>query len=154
MSQICQAIRQLALRLDGRARIVFPVHPNPQVHDCVHRELSNLDHISLIPPLEYDELIPILQRAYLVLTDSGGLQEEAPALGKPVLVLRDITERPEAVQAGTVRLVGTNAERIVAETCRLMDDPQAYAEMARSINPYGDGHAAQRIADGLQTIGR
>ena len=125
------------------------MHPNPNVSGPV-RALLQHPRVHLVPPLEYVPFLWLLDRATLVLTDSGGLQEEAPSLGKPVLVSRDVTERPEAVDAGTVRLVGTDRERIVAEAGRLLDDPGAYARMARAVNPYGDGLASGRIADFLE----
>ena len=111
--------------------------------------LADTPNISLMPPLSYLSLVNLMKRCYLVLTDSGGLQEEAPGLGKPVLVLRDVTERQEAVEAGTVRLVGTQVKRIVSETLRLFDDTVAYEQMARAVNPYGDGEAAKRIVEVL-----
>ncbi len=111
--------------------------------------LGDVPNIRLIEPLDYLSMVHLMKRAHLILTDSGGIQEEAPALGKPVLVLREVTERPEALQAGTAILVGTDTERIVQETRRLMDDPEAYAAMARAVNPFGDGHAAERIVEAL-----
>jgi len=145
LEQICAAIRELALRYRDRLRFVYPVHPNPQVWEPVHRQLAGLSNVILLPPLDYVSLVHVMKHAVLVLTDSGGLQEEAPGLGVPVLVLREVTERPEGVEAGTVKLVGTRRERIVAETIRLLDDADAYAAMARAVNPYGDGSAAGRI---------
>lgn len=141
---VCDAIRRLA-RARADIRFVYPVHPNPDVVGPVHRALGDLANVSLTEPLEYVALVHLLQRSYLVLTDSGGLQEEAPSLGKPVLVLRDVTERPEAVEAGTARLVGTEPDVICAWVERLLDDPVTYAAMARAVNPYGDGQAALRI---------
>ncbi len=149
LESICLALSDIAARYDGQAHILYPVHRNPNVWEPVHRLLGDAPNVSLTPPLDYLPLVHALKRAYLVLTDSGGLQEEAPALGIPVLVLREVTERPEAVQAGTVRLVGTERTRIVAEATRLLDDPAAYAQMSRAVNPYGDGHAAQRIVAAL-----
>ena len=145
LEQICAAIRELALRYRDRLRFVYPVHPNPQVLEPVHRQLAGLSNVILLPPLDYVSLVHVMKHAVLVLTDSGGLQEEAPGLGVPVLVLREVTERPEGVEAGTVKLVGTRRERIVAETILLLDDSDAYAAMARAVNPYGDGSAAGRI---------
>jgi UDP-N-acetylglucosamine 2-epimerase (non-hydrolysing) len=127
--------------------LAYPVHLNPRVQSVVRRRLSGNPRIHLLPPLDYLDFLQVLQRCFLVLTDSGGLQEEAPALGKPVLVLREETERPEAVAAGTVRMVGTDLGRILAETVRLLDDPREYQQMARAVSPYGDGHAAERIVD-------
>ncbi len=149
IEQICLALRDLAERYDGDVHIVYPVHLNPNVDGPVRQWLGGVPNITLTPPLDYLTLAHVMQRATLVLTDSGGIQEEAPGLGKPVLVLRETTERPEAVEAGTVKLVGTDRARIVAEAACLLDDPSAYAAMARAINPYGDGHAAPRIAEAL-----
>lgn len=127
--------------------VVFPVHKNPAVRRVVSEVLGNLPRVHLIEPLHYEPFINLMQRCYLVLTDSGGMQEEAPSLGKPVLVLRETTERPEAVDAGTVKLVGTGREEVLAEARRLLNDAQAYKSMAEAINPYGDGLASKRIAD-------
>ncbi len=147
LRRICAALRTLAGR--GDVHIVYPVHRNPNVWETVHAELNGTANITLLPPVNYRELVYLLQTCTLVLTDSGGIQEEAPSLGKPVLVLREVTERPEGVEAGTARVVGTDPERIVAETNRLLDDPQAYETMARAANPYGDGHAAERIVEAI-----
>jgi UDP-N-acetylglucosamine 2-epimerase (non-hydrolysing) len=149
LKEICIALRQLADVYGPRLQIVYPVHLNPNVQEPVYRLLSRLPNVWLLPPLDYAPFVHLLKRATLVLTDSGGLQEEAPGLGVPVLVLRQVTERPEGIQAGTVRLVGTDRTVIVAETCRLLDDPQEYARMARAVNPYGDGHAAERIVEAI-----
>jgi len=129
--------------------IVYPVHPNPNVTGPVYSLLGQVPGVVLLPPLDYLPFVHLLKRSYLVLTDSGGIQEEAPGLGKPVLVLRNVTERPEAVQAGTARLVGTEQASIVREVGRLLDDRGDYASMAHAANPYGDGHAAERIVDAL-----
>lgn len=129
--------------------VVFPVHKNPAVRQVVWEVLGEAPRVYLIEPLDYQPFVNLMQRSYLVLTDSGGLQEEAPALGKPVLVLRNTTERPEAVEAGTVRLVGTAREAVLTETCRLLDDPAHYRSMAGAVNPYGDGQACRRIAAAL-----
>lgn len=142
--EICMALRALAGR--GDVDIVYPVHLNPQVQGPVQRILGGIDGVRLIEPLDYLPFVRMMSRAHLIITDSGGIQEEAPSLGKPVLVMRATTERPEAVAAGTVRLVGTDRATIVAEATRLLDDPAAHARMARAHNPYGDGHAAARIA--------
>lgn len=142
--QICAALLHLAQRND--VQIVYPVHPNPNVRQTVNRHLGNNPNITLLDPLDYVPFVDLMRRAYLLLTDSGGIQEEAPSLGKPVLVLRDKTERPEAVVAGTALLVGTNERRIVEAVERLLDDPQAYQSMARRHNPYGDGQASETIA--------
>jgi UDP-N-acetylglucosamine 2-epimerase len=147
-TSICRAIKQLAKRRD--VQIVYPVHPNPNVRNFVESELSGLEQIFLIEPLDYEPFVYLMRRASVVLTDSGGIQEEAPSLGKPVLVMREVTERPEAVAAGTVRLVGYDTSRIVGEVERLLDDKSAYDAMARAINPYGDGHASQRIREVLE----
>jgi len=145
LEQICLALRKLAERYAGAVRILYPVHPNTNVQEPVQRLLGNVSHVTLTGPLDYLTLVQVLKQTTLVLTDSGGLQEEAPSLGIPVLVLRDVTERPEGVEAGTVQLVGTDQDRIVAAAARLLDDPEHYQRMARAINPYGDGHAAERI---------
>ena len=143
--RICVALRDIALRPD--VQIVYPVHLNPSVQEPVQRILGGHSNIHLLPPLDYVPFVYLMSRAKVILTDSGGVQEEAPSLGKPVLVMRDSTERPEAVQAGTVLLVGTDPGRIVAQAHRLLDDPQFYETMARAHNPYGDGNAANRIAE-------
>lgn len=145
MQAIADAIRQLAARED--IAVIFPVHLNPNVRSVMDRGLAGLDNVALIEPLDYPHFARLLDIAHLVLTDSGGVQEEAPALGKPVLVMRETTERPEGVVAGTAKLVGTDAARIVSEASRLLDDEAAYGEMARAHNPFGDGHSATRIAD-------
>jgi UDP-N-acetylglucosamine 2-epimerase (non-hydrolysing) len=149
LDNICRAIRHLA---EHRADLhfLYPVHPNPNVRRVVFDALGGHPRIALVEPLEYRAFVAAMKQAHFILTDSGGVQEEAPALGKPVLVLRDETERPEAVAAGVVRLVGTSFERIVAESTRLLDDRECYAAMARGVSPYGDGRAAQRIAALLQ----
>jgi UDP-N-acetylglucosamine 2-epimerase (non-hydrolysing) len=149
LERICQALREIAGRGDGRVHLVYPVHPNPNVHGPVHHLLDGVDHVTLLPPVDYLTLVHLMKRSTLILTDSGGIQEEAPSLGVPVLVLREVTERPEAVEAGVARVVGTDTERIVAKVFRLLDDPEAHAAMARPVNPYGDGHAAQRIVKAL-----
>lgn len=149
LEDICAALRQLAQTYGDAVRFVYPVHLNPNVQEQVYRNLSAVSNITLLPPLDYLPLVHLMKRAALLLTDSGGLQEEAPGLGLPVLVMRRLTERPEGVEAGTVRLVGTDTETIVAEARRLLDDPQAHAAMAHAINPYGDGRAAGRIVQAL-----
>jgi UDP-N-acetylglucosamine 2-epimerase (non-hydrolysing) len=126
--------------------VIFPVHLNPNVTEIMHRELGGLDNVALIEPLDYPHFARLIGLSDLMLTDSGGVQEEAPALGKPVLVMRETTERPEGVEAGTARLVGTDPERIVREVERLLDDRAAYESMAKAHNPFGDGRAAARIA--------
>jgi UDP-N-acetylglucosamine 2-epimerase (non-hydrolysing) len=146
---ICRALRRLAERSD--AQIVYPVHPNPQVQSVVREQLGGVPNIELIEPLDYVAFIELMRRSYILLTDSGGIQEEGPSLGKPVLVMREKTERPEAVEAGTARLTGTDENTIVAEVARLLDDPEEYGRRARIHNPYGDGRASTRIRDVLAT---
>ena len=153
MQEICLALRDLATRYGEGVQVVYPVHLNPNVWEPVHRMLGGLPNVALLPPLDYLRLVHLMKRAYLVLTDSGGIQEEAPGLGKPVLVLREVTERPEAVVAGTARVVGTSRERVVREAARLLDDPAEYARMARAVNPFGDGHASGRIVATLLASG-
>lgn len=147
LENICLALRDLAGR--GDVEIVYPVHLNPHVQEPVRRLLAGTPYITLLPPLDYLPLIHIMKRAALVLTDSGGIQEEAPAFGVPVLVLRAVTERPEGVEAGVLKLVGTERSVIVGEASRLLDDPVAYRRMARAVNPFGDGRAAERIVQAL-----
>ena len=147
MEDICQALIELAKR--GDVEIMYPVHLNPNVQEPVHRLLKDKDHITLLPPLDYLPLVHLMKHAALILTDSGGIQEEAPAFGIPTLVLREVTERPEGVAAGTLKLVGTKSSVIFQEAKRLLDDESAYAEMAKAVNPYGDGHAAEKIIQAL-----
>ena len=149
LENICLALRDLAERMDGGVHIVYPVHKNPNVWEPVHRLLEGVPNITLMPPLDYLPLVHLMKHAYLVLTDSGGIQEEAPSLGVPVLVLRGVTERPEAVKAGIVRLVGTERDCIVEHAMRLLKDAESYRHMAQCVNPYGDGKAAERIVDAL-----
>ncbi len=151
MEQICQALGELARR-HPEVLIVYPVHPNPNVQEPVTRLLTGVPGIALIEPLEYDAFVCLMKLAYLVLTDSGGIQEEAPALGKPVLVLREKTERPEGIEAGVSKLVGTRTENILQETDRLLSDRDAYARMTRAVNPYGDGKAAERLVAILESL--
>ena len=143
--RICQALAELAHRPD--VQVVYPVHPNPNVQDPVQRHLTGHPNVYLIEPLSYVSFVDLMRRAYLLITDSGGIQEEGPSLGKPILVMREKTERPEAVLAGTVKLVGTDQRRIVDEAQLLLDSPAAYQAMARVHNPYGDGRASSRIAE-------
>lgn len=145
--RICDALARLAERSD--VTIVYPVHLNPNVKGPVETHLGGLDAVRLLPPQDYLPFVYLMKRADIILTDSGGVQEEAPSLGKPVLVMRDTTERPEAIEAGTVRLVGSDSDRIVAETERLLDDPEAWRAMSQAHNPYGDGQATQRILSRL-----
>ena len=144
--EMFRAVRELAAR-HGDVEVVYPVHPNPNVRGPVGRILGPLegDNVHLTEPLSYLPFVALMDRATLLLTDSGGIQEEAPSLGKPVLVMRDTTERPEAVAGGTVKLVGTDYDTIVRETSRLLADPAAYDAMAKAHNPYGDGRATERI---------
>jgi UDP-N-acetylglucosamine 2-epimerase (non-hydrolysing) len=146
---ICRALHTLASQ-NVDVQFLYPVHPNPNVEQVAYEVLGNIPNIHLCAPLDYAPFVAAMKRAYLIISDSGGVQEEAPALGKPVLVLRDETERPEAVEQGVVKLVGSNYDRIVAETQRLLDDESAYKAMARGISPYGDGHGAERIVKQLR----
>jgi len=145
--RICRALGRLAARAD--VEIIYPVHPNPEVQAVVTEQLRGVRNIRLIEPVDYVAFVDLMRRAHILLTDSGGIQEEGPSLGKPVLVMREKTERPEAVDAGTARLVGTDEEAIVADAARLLDDPEEYARRARIHNPYGDGRASARIRDVL-----
>jgi UDP-N-acetylglucosamine 2-epimerase (non-hydrolysing) len=142
--QICHALKELALHYPD-VRFVYPVHLNPNVQQPVNEVLANLHNVHLIAPLNYEPFVYLLKHSYIVLTDSGGIQEEAPSLGKPVLVMRDVTERPEAVEAGTVRLVGADRKRIVANVAELLDNSASYTIMSRAHNPYGDGNACEKI---------
>jgi len=146
---ICAALRTLAETYSDRIAMVYPVHLNPNIQEPVHELLDGVPNIALVQPLDYLPLVHLLNQAHLVLTDSGGIQEEATGLGKPTLVLRWVTERPEGVEAGVLKLVGTGTERIVAETSRLLEDDAAYAAMAHAANPFGDGHAADKIVKAL-----
>ncbi len=148
IAEICSALREIAESCP-EVHLVYPVHLNPNVWEPVHLLLGEVPGITLIEPLDYLPLVYLMKRAHLILTDSGGIQEEAPGLGVPVLVLREVTERPEGVAAGAVRVVGTTRERIVSETRRLLTDEAAYRAMAQAVNPYGDGHAAERIVAAL-----
>jgi UDP-N-acetylglucosamine 2-epimerase (non-hydrolysing) len=149
LRRIFSALRHIAEHYSDKVMMVYPVHLNPNVHGPAYEMLGDVPNILLIDPLDYLPMVHLMARAYLVLTDSGGLQEEAPALGRPVLVMREVTERPEAIQAGTARLVGTDKERIIEQTQLLMDHPHEYEIMAKAVNPYGDGHAAERIVEAL-----
>lgn len=148
MEDIMSALAQVA-RSHPEAELVYPVHLSPVVQECAHRHLDGIENVHLTAPLDVEEMHNLMARSYLVMTDSGGLQEEAPALGKPVLVLRKETERPEAVEAGTVKLAGVEYDEIVRLADGLLDDPAAYAEMAHAANPYGDGRACPRIVDAI-----
>lgn len=147
VEDICTALRQLAARND--LQVVYPVHPNPNIRGPVQAALGGLPQVRLIDPLDYLDFVWFMRRAHVILTDSGGVQEEAPYLGKPVLVMRDVTERPEAIAAGTARLVGTDPWRIVHNVAQLLDDEAQYRTLVRRTNPYGDGKASQRIVDAL-----
>jgi UDP-N-acetylglucosamine 2-epimerase (non-hydrolysing) len=147
LENICHAIKELVSY--ENLEIVYPVHLNPKVQEPVNRILKGVPHITLLQPLDYRPMVHLMKHAKLILTDSGGLQEEAPSLGVPVLVMRETTERPEGVEAGTLKLIGTETTNIVREVKQLLDDPKAYAQMARAVNPYGDGHTAERIVNAL-----
>ncbi|MGD0295707.1 MAG: UDP-N-acetylglucosamine 2-epimerase (non-hydrolyzing) [Bryobacteraceae bacterium] len=148
--RICRALARIADRSD--VQLVYPVHPNPNVQDPVHRYLEGHPNVRLIEPQSYVPFVDLMRRAYLLITDSGGIQEEGPSLGKPILVLREKTERPEAVIAGTVKLVGTDEARIVTEATALLEDRAAYDQMARTHNPYGDGRASERISAAIDAF--
>jgi UDP-N-acetylglucosamine 2-epimerase (non-hydrolysing) len=144
LQDICQALRQL-LTTRTDLQLVLPVHLNPNVHSVVHAILGGLEHVYLTEPLGYPDFVNLMARSHIIVTDSGGVQEEAPSLGKPVLVIRQTTERPEAIAAGTARLIGTRKEDIISGVSQLLDVPERYRQMACAVNPYGDGHAAERI---------
>jgi UDP-N-acetylglucosamine 2-epimerase (non-hydrolysing) len=145
--RICSALRRLASRPD--VQVVYPVHRNPNVLDPVEKLLGNTANVTLLDPVPYASFVDLMMRSHFILTDSGGLQEEAPSLGKPLLVMRETTERPEGIDAGTAVLVGTDVEKITQEGMRLLDDVDHYTRMARAHNPYGDGHARERITAAL-----
>jgi UDP-N-acetylglucosamine 2-epimerase (non-hydrolysing) len=147
--EICDALAMLAEDYPD-VEIIYPVHLNPNVQEVVQKKLGGIPSIHLVPPAEYPQLVALLDRCYLVITDSGGIQEEAPALGKPVLVIRDVTERTEGIEAGTAVLVGTSKERIIFHARRLLDNPVEYDRMAKAVNPYGDGTSARKIREILQ----
>jgi UDP-N-acetylglucosamine 2-epimerase (non-hydrolysing) len=152
LDNICLSIMELA-NANRNLHFVYPVHLNPKVKNVVERRLAEVSNVALIPPQNYKDFAWLMRHCLLVLTDSGGIQEEAPALGKPVIVMRDTSERPEAIEAGTARLVTTDPLKIIRETQLLISDPTAFEEMARAVNPYGDGHAAQRIVSYLKGLG-
>jgi len=152
IENICHALKELAQRED--VEIVYPVHLNPNVQEPVNRILKDTHHVTLLPPLDYLPLVHLMKHSTIILTDSGGIQEEAPTFGIPVLVLRETTERPEGVDAGTLKLVGTETNRIVQEAKRLLDDPIEYGKMSKASNPYGDGHAAERVIETLMRASR
>jgi UDP-N-acetylglucosamine 2-epimerase (non-hydrolysing) len=148
LENICLALREIvAARPD--VKVVYPVHLNPNVNEAVHRLLGGVSNIVLLPPADYLTTVQLMRRAYIVITDSGGIQEEAPSLGKPVLVLREVTERPEAVEAGAAKVIGVERQTIVKETLRLLDDSTERERMARAVNPYGDGRASGRIVSAI-----
>ena len=147
--EVCRALRDIALE-NSDVQIIYPVHLNPNVREPVNRILSNINNIHLVEPMEYLSFIKLMDASYLILTDSGGIQEEAPSLGKPVLVMRDTTERPEAVEAGTVKLVGADEKEIVRMVNQLLTNKKIYKNMSKAHNPYGDGHASQAICDVLE----
>ena len=149
MEEILSAIAEV-VRTHEDVEVVYPVHLSPVVRECARRYLGGKDRIHLIDPVDVEEMHNLLARCYMVMTDSGGLQEEAPALGKPVLVMRRETERPEAIAAGTAKLAGVTYDGVLAEANRLLDDPAAYQAMAKAVNPYGDGHACERIAQAIR----
>lgn len=150
--QICQALRVLSEHFGREVQFVYPVHLNPNIQIPVHELLADLENVHLVDPLDYLSLIHLMRSATVVLTDSGGIQEEAAGLGKPTLVLREVTERPEGLQAGVLRLVGSDPQKIIDETTRLLEDKAAYARMAQATNIFGDGKAAARIVDALVTF--
>jgi UDP-N-acetylglucosamine 2-epimerase (non-hydrolysing) len=149
LENICEALLTITRRYDGQVRLVYPVHENPNVREPVRRMLGNSPYITLVSPLDYLSLVHLANYSYMIVTDSGGLQEEGPSLGKPVLVMRNVTERPEAVAAGVARVIGVETEKIVGEISRLLDDEQAYKSMSTPRNLYGDGKASARILQGL-----
>jgi UDP-N-acetylglucosamine 2-epimerase (non-hydrolysing) len=154
LDELCSALRHIAERYASTVQIIYPVHPNPNVRHPVHQQLGGLSNVQLVDPLDYVSLVHLMKRTFLILTDSGGVQEEAPSLGKPVLVLRDTTERPEAVEAGAARIVGMKRSSIIEGTIRLLDHRDEYERMAQIVNPYGDGKASQRIVATLLQDGR
>lgn len=144
LQNICNAVKELAMKY-ADLEFIYPVHLNPVVQETAHEILDDVKNVHLIPPIDVEDMHNVMDRSFLVMTDSGGLQEEAPACGVPVLVLRTETERPEAVEAGTVKVVGVEQEDIVREAETLINDMDAYEKMAKAVNPYGDGHASERI---------
>jgi UDP-N-acetylglucosamine 2-epimerase (non-hydrolysing) len=147
--RICEAFADIAQRRSD-VQILYPMHLNPNVREPVNRILSKIDNIILIEPQDYLPFVFLMDKAHIIITDSGGVQEEAPSLGKPVLVMRDTTERPEAIEAGTIKLVGTNSNKIVEQTLELLDDHALYRKMSSAHNPYGDGEACRRIVEKLK----
>jgi UDP-N-acetylglucosamine 2-epimerase (non-hydrolysing) len=151
LETICFALKEI-VQANSEVKVIYPIHLNPHVQEPVKRILKDNERIHLINPLDYESFAWLMDKSYLILTDSGGIQEEAPSLGKPVLVLRQVTERPEAVEAGTVRVVGLDRDKIVQETQRLLDDQTLYEKMSKAANPYGDGKAAKRIVEVLRGV--
>jgi len=149
LANLCKAVEHIC-RKRPDMNFIYPVHLNPAINDPVHELLGSISNVHLLPPLEYSDFVALLQRSTFVVTDSGGIQEEAPSLGKPVLVLRKVTERPEAVDAGTVRVIGTELEEIIKQIENLLDDQQVFDDMARAVNPYGDGLASSRIVEAIR----
>lgn len=149
LKNVCLALKEIATLYGNTVQIIYPVHLNPNVQQPVHDLLGNISNITLLPPLDYHSLVHLMKYAYLIVTDSGGIQEEAPHFGNPVLVLRDKTERPEGIEAGTVKLVGTDKTHLIAEITHLLDNATEYQRMAQAVNPYGDGKAAERIVEHL-----
>lgn len=149
LENICYALKALAERYRGQIQIIYPVHLNPNVQNIVYSVLKNLNNITLLPPLDYLPMVHLMRHSTLILTDSGGIQEEAPGFGVPVLVMRKTTERPEGIESGTVRLIGTKVDDIIEHSSLLLDNISEYEKMAQSVNPYGDGRAAQRIVDAI-----
>jgi UDP-N-acetylglucosamine 2-epimerase (non-hydrolysing) len=149
--RICEALKEIA-KQNPETLLVYPVHLNPKVQEPVNRILSEVKNVMLIEPLAYQDFIWLMNRSKLIITDSGGVQEEAPSLGKPVLVMRETTERPEAVKAGTVILVGTNSDKIVSEATKLLQNSKAFEKMSKRHNPYGDGKACLRILEHMKTL--
>ena len=151
LKNICLAIKEI-VKNNPDVEVIYPVHLNPNVQEPVNRILKGNERVHLINPLDYQSFVWLMEKSYLILTDSGGIQEEAPSLGKPVLVLREVTERPEAVEAGTVKVVGLNKNRIIKEAQRLLDDETLYEKMSKATNPYGDGKAARKIVEVLRKV--
>ena len=151
LEQICKAILEISSSFPD-LEVIYPVHLNPNVQQVVRERLAGNPRIHLVKPQDYQNFVSLLKHSYLILTDSGGVQEEAPSLGKPVLVLRETTERPEAVDAGVVKIVGTDSKIVVAEASKLLSDKSAYQKMANAMNPYGDGRASARTIDGLKFV--
>jgi UDP-N-acetylglucosamine 2-epimerase (non-hydrolysing) len=149
LENIIQALKQLAEHYGEKIHLIYPVHLNPNVQKPVYEQLGNIPNITLLPPMDYLPMVHLMQNAALVLTDSGGIQEEATGLGKPTLVMRATTERPEGVEAGVLKLVGTDSAAIVSEAKNLLDHPEVYQKMAQAANPFGDGYAAEKIVKAI-----